>query len=88
MRIESGLIVKSIAGHDKNRFYLVVKIEGGRAFIVDGKRRKICAPKPKNFLHIRATNKLVDVEKYKTDKSIRTLLHDYNYAGKNNVLES
>ena len=42
MRIESGLIVKSIAGHDKDRFYLVVKIEGGRAFIVDGKRRKIC----------------------------------------------
>ena len=27
-------------------------------------------------------------KKYKTDKSIRTLLHDYNYADKNNVLES
>lgn len=81
MRIESGLIVKSIAGHDKDRFYLVVKIEGERAFIVDGKLRKIDSPKPKNFLHIRATNKLVDIENYKTDKSIRTLLHDYNYAG-------
>ena len=81
MEIKKGTIVKSIAGHDKDRFYLVVKIEGKRAYIADGKRRKIGCPKPKNFLHIKATNKRVDLADYKTDKSLRLLLHSYNYKG-------
>ena len=39
MEIEKGMIVKSIAGHDKNRFYVVVKIKDNRAYIADGKKR-------------------------------------------------
>ena len=79
MEIQKGSIVKSVAGHDKDRFYLVVKIQGKRAYIADGKRRKIGCPKPKNFLHIKTTNKLVDLANYRTDKSLRLLLHSYNY---------
>ena len=41
MEVKCGMIVKSVAGHDKNRFYLVVKIEENRVFIADGTRRKL-----------------------------------------------
>jgi hypothetical protein len=30
MELKCGMIVKSVAGHDKNRFYLVIKIEKGK----------------------------------------------------------
>ena len=34
-----------MAGHDKNRFYVIVKIENESVFIADGKRRKVEDPK-------------------------------------------
>ncbi len=82
MIIQEGMIVKSIAGHDKDRFYLVVKISQDRAFIADGKRRSIDSQKPKNLKHLRPTKVIVKVEDYKTDKSLRALLHSYNYSTK------
>lgn len=80
MEVKCGMIVKSVAGHDKDRFYLVVKIEENRVFIADGKRRKLACLKRKNPVHLRVTKSVVDVEKYKTDKKIRELLHSFNYG--------
>ena len=37
MQIKQGSIVKSMAGHDSDRFYVVVKLEGDFAYIADGK---------------------------------------------------
>lgn len=80
MELKCGMIVKSIAGHDKNKFYLVVKIEENRIFIADGKNRKLDCLKAKNPIHLKVTKSVVDVEKYDTDKKIRQLLHSFNYG--------
>lgn len=79
MQIQCGMIVKSVAGRDKERFYLVIKIEGKHVFIADGKVRKLSSLKAKNPLHLKVTNNIVDVEEYRTDKKIRQLLHRFNY---------
>ena len=79
MEIKCGMIVKSVAGHDKNKFYLVVNLKEKRAFIVDGKKRLLGAPKAKNLIHLKVTKNVVDVVKYDTNKKVRHLLHDYNY---------
>ncbi len=79
MEIKCGMIVKSVAGHDKNKFYLVVNLKEKRAYIADGKKRLLGAPKAKNLIHLKVTKNVVDVVKYDTDKKVRHLLHDYNY---------
>ncbi len=45
-----GRVVFSAAGHDSGRFYAVVHWEHGRAYIADGKSRKLARPKAKNPL--------------------------------------
>lgn len=83
MQIKQGMIVKSIAGHDKGSFYLIVQLDEKGAKIVDGRRRKLQKPKNKNILHLRATSKIVNIEDYLTDKSVRGLLHSYNFPQTN-----
>ena len=51
-----GTIVKSGAGHDAGRFYLVVKADHDAVYIADGKRRKLFAPKRKKAKHVKATH--------------------------------
>lgn len=79
MKIECGMIVKSVAGRDKDRYYLVMKMEKKRVFIADGKVRKLNSLKQKNPLHLKGTRNIVDILKYTTDKKIRQLLHRFNY---------
>ena len=79
MEVKCGMVVKSVAGHDKNRFFLVVNLNERRAYIVDGKKRLLASPKEKNLIHLKVTRNVVDLFKYDTDKKIRQLLHDYNY---------
>ena len=79
MEIEKGMIVKSVAGHDKNRFYVVVKIKNNRAYIADGKKRVLELPKAKNFIHLKVTKNIVDLKEFKSNKKLRNLLHRFNY---------
>lgn len=75
--LKSGQIVKSIAGHDKNSFYMVVETASGYVTIADGKTRKLGKPKRKNPLHVRATKALLDVSLIVTDKKLRNALAAY-----------
>lgn len=79
MQIIQGMIVKSNAGHDKERFYLVVRLENGFAYIVDGKRRKLARPKRKSVSHLSSTKRIVDISLYNTDRKLRRLLWEFNY---------
>lgn len=78
MRIKQGMIVKSDAGHDQNRYYIVVAMERDFAFIADGKRRKVERPKKKSFKHLKPTNRVLEIELYQTNKQIRKALFELN----------
>ena len=47
-----GGICKSTQGRDKDKYYLISSIDGEFVFVVDGKYKKVCAPKRKNLKHI------------------------------------
>ncbi len=77
--LKIGSIVKSITGHDADRFYVVVKLDETYAYIADGKRRKLQKPKPKKHKHIAPTNHVVDMHGLDNDCKIRKALWEFNY---------
>lgn len=79
--LQAGRVVKSIAGRDQDRFYVVVSVESGRVSIADGKARKLAKPKGKNPLHLRPTNSYLDLSAVTTDKQLRKALEPLNAAG-------
>lgn len=81
MQIKAEMVVKSLSGHDKDRFYLVVRTDETHVFIADGKRRKLQCPKRKNPRHLQKTNRVLSLEEMTTDRKIRRALHDLNEAG-------
>ena len=79
MEIVKGCVVKSTSGRDAQRFYLVIRVEGGFAWIADGKVRPLERPKRKNCRHLRATNTRVRVEEFTTNNQLKRLLPSFNY---------
>lgn len=54
MEITTGALVKSLAGHDKNSFFFILKEEGEYVYLVDGKIRTLDRPKKKKRKHVEA----------------------------------
>ena len=82
--ITTGSIVKSAFGRDKDRYFVVIKIEGDFVFLVDGKVRKLLSPKKKRMKHIIKTNDIVSLSDLKTDKQFRTVLSRLNNSQNKN----
>lgn len=78
MQIKQGSIVKSMAGHDKDRFYVVVKLEGDFAYIADGKVRKLENPKKKRLKHLASTKSTVDLNQTATNNKLKNALKEFN----------
>lgn len=76
MEVKLGMIVKSIAGHDKGKFLVIKAIEGDFAYIADGKERKLDSPKKKRIKHLRLTNTVIDTHNL-TDKGLRRVISEY-----------
>ena len=46
-RWEEGMLARSLAGHDKEKVYVITKIEDAYVYLSDGKNRKTDNPKKK-----------------------------------------
>jgi ribosomal protein L14E/L6E/L27E len=73
---KKGLLVKSVAGHDKG-YFVIVKTENNFVYLANGKSRKLDNPKRKNIKHIRLTVKEIVLEEM-TDRKLRKLLNEYS----------
>ncbi len=51
--INYGDICYSLSGRDANEYYLVVAVQGNRAFITNGRLRKVDTLKKKNIKHLK-----------------------------------
>lgn len=71
MHILPGSIVRSTAGRDRGRLYVVVALTPNRALVADGYRRTISAPKPKNFFHLQPVG---SADRIGTDEELRRAL--------------
>ena len=76
--IREERVVKSIAGRDKERYYVVVSPANGYVFIADGKVRKLEHPKKKNVRHVWPTEGVIPLGPETTNRQIRTILSGYN----------
>ena len=47
-----GRLAFSKAGHDKGKLYLIIREEGERVWLADGRTRSVQDPKKKNRKHI------------------------------------
>ncbi len=76
--MQVGDIVVATKGKEKNDIFVVVKIEGGFAYIANGKRVSVFKPKKKNEKHIQKVSKqrflLSDEKDIKVDAAVRKYL--------------
>ncbi|MEE0858512.1 MAG: KOW domain-containing RNA-binding protein [Acutalibacteraceae bacterium] len=77
--MKAGQIVKSIAGRDKNSFFVITAVDEKFAIICDGKHRPVEKQKRKKLIHLRTTNYNVDLNEVKTNKEFKRVLHRFNY---------
>ena len=52
MELKAGMLAISKAGHDKDCWYVVSKVEGNEVFLINGVNRTIDAPKKKKRKHL------------------------------------
>ncbi len=60
--IKVGDIVLSTRGSDNGNYFAVIKLEGNKAFIADGKVRKLTSVKSKNIKHLKSVNLVISKE--------------------------
>ena len=89
-KIEKGAIVRSKAGRDKFRYFVVIEvIDNNYCLIADGDLRKIEAPKKKKISHLAFTNdKATNIEDFEfTNKSLKALTKSYNNRGNGHLCQ-
>lgn len=61
--VEVGQVVRSIAGRDMGRLFIILSIiDDSYVTIVDGKYRKLANPKKKKMKHLCIYNHYIDIE--------------------------
>ena len=55
-RFAAGQMIRSDAGHDKGKLYVILKVEGESVLLADGVNKTLEKPKKKNIRHVRRMN--------------------------------
>ncbi len=87
-KVKVGTVVRSLAGRDKDRYYVAVAVNAARVSVADGKRHRLLSPKLKNPKHISPVG--VCGPGCLTDKKIRRLTNAFktqNAQAVNTVLK-
>lgn len=74
MEIKRGQVVKSIAGHDKGGFLVVMEVDPPCVLVCDGKHRPLERPKRKKTFHVAPTAEILPEAALQTNRQIRTAL--------------
>ena len=74
---------KSLSGHDRNQYYLIVKKDEKNVYLVNGKTKLLENPKKKNSRHIQIIRKLPDevikvLSEKLTDITVKRAIKIYN----------
>ena len=80
MQLEPGMLVRSKAGHDKDRIYVVIRAEDEYVYVADGDLRPLRHVKRKNVRHLQPVLK-VRLEGEPDDAAVRSLIRKYIRQG-------
>ena len=56
--LQKGQLVRSLAGRDKDRYYLVLGCVKDTLYLADGRKRAAPNPKKKNIRHVQRFNRI------------------------------
>lgn len=73
MDFKTGQVVRSLAGRDRSRHYVVVAVHDNRVLVADGAKRPLTRLKPKNPQHLVFSGVYIDSANM-NDDSIRQIL--------------
>lgn len=77
MDYQPGCPARSLAGHDKDQYYIILSVDKDQVLLTDGRRRTLAKPKKKNKKHIQADKELLVDDFSVTDDEIYTRLKRY-----------
>lgn len=60
MEYRPGMLAKSIAGHDQNQIYVIIREEGDFLFLCDGRLKTVDKLKRKNKKHVQLIKDIPD----------------------------
>lgn len=60
VRMEQGMLARSIAGHDRGRLYVIIRVETEYVWLVDGILRTVDKPKKKRIRHIQVIHQYAE----------------------------
>lgn len=69
--LQYGQIVKSKAGRDKDKIFVIVDLQDEYAYLADGQLRRIENPKQKKKKHIQPTNYIIEELHMKLTRDIK-----------------
>lgn len=75
-RWETGMLAKSLAGHDEGKTYVIYELEETYVYLVDGENRTLAKPKKKKKKHVQLIKKKYDTEQA-DDVRIKRILKEY-----------
>ena len=80
MEWKRGQVARSLAGHDKGSYLVLLEAAPPFGVVADGKRRPLERPKRKKLIHLAPTLTVVPEESLKTNRSIRSALRPFGQA--------
>lgn len=80
MDYQPGCPARSLAGHDKDRYYMILSVDGDWVFLADGRRKTQEKPKRKKKKHIQPVNECLVREFPVTDEEIYVRLKKYTLS--------
>ena len=75
--VQEGMFARSLAGHDKGKLYVIVRVEEPYVYLADGKIRPLERPKKKKLMHLAPTGTVLGEESLSTNRQIRKALAKY-----------
>ena len=85
MQLRPGMLVKSKAGHDKDRIYVIIRAEDEYVYVADGDLRPLRHMKRKNTKHLQPVLR-VRLDGTPDDAAVREIIRIFNQ--KNNSEKS
>ncbi|MGN0403790.1 MAG: KOW domain-containing RNA-binding protein [Bariatricus sp.] len=76
-RWEEGMLARSLAGHDKEKVYVIIKIEDAYVYLSDGNNRKMDNLKKKKKKHVQLIRIKHEIDSA-DDATIKRILKEYS----------
>lgn len=72
-----GCLARSLAGHDKDRYFIIIEEDGEYVALADGKSKTATRPKRKKKKHIQLVKEPLITAFPVTDETIRSVINCY-----------